>query len=618
MLVFTDIEWYVNRVTTSNLPEEAGHSQYEMTSITMTPGGFLTPTRGKGRLPDSRTPPPTIRHALTFADTTPGGNRGVDGSEANKENTVLEPPPKEPPMRISLSTGKDGSTIVSGSSSSKPESAKSKGKKKDKVGPQDKAKKPKKSEKKKLDAKIKVMVGDSQATSVTGESSSKTPTKKAKVKGAKAKDGKPKEGKLAKLSKVKEKSDSKKKPSTSPTPSSTVVTDGGSESRLKDLLLSQSKYKLDDIQEPGPSMSSLSTRQERNLDPAPSPESDLTLRQAFPPTDIFESSSHETSPQRLIIAEAEGRAQEREEEKRLRLKNIDETISAVVRDSAADAEQHVEQGVPVQKPASLPKTGETPSPKKRGRPKKVKPKEKIKSSEFVAEEVIKQEKEDEMGARNAQSINDTINAVIMQGSQDSELPTPNTSTTEPSSIPSTPTLEKKPKKEGKKKKGDKSPGVKKKLKAKLQNKADKGEAPAPLPPPPPFVDIKPFVSDKFSNALMKVFEFGDADSPPPALPVRRPSQAEKEQSPPPVSATPPPRQGSFSPIDIKPLIKSPTPETAVAASSASTSSAASLDQPPILPLKIGIPKEKERHRDKSKVSLLVHTFFCRKVFFFSS
>lgn len=584
-----------------------------MTSITMTPSGFLTPTRGKGRLPDSRTPPPTIRHALTFADTTLGANRGVDGSEANKENTVLEPPPKEPPVRISLSTGKDGATIVSGGSSSKPESAKSKGKKKDKVGLPDKSKKPKKSEKKKLETKIKVLVGDSQAAPAPAVPGSRPPAKKSKVKVGKTKDGKPKEGKLAKLSKVKEKSESKKKPSTSPTPSSTAVNDRGSDSRLKDLLLAQDKYKLDDAQEPGPSTSSLSPRQELNLDHASSPpESDLTLMQAFPPTDIFDSSSHETSPQRLVIAEAEGRAQEREEEKRLRLKNIDDTISAVVRDSAADAEQGGDQGAPVEKPTPLPKTAGTPSPKKRGRPKKVKPKEKFKSSEFVAEEVIKQEKEDDMGARNAQSINDTINSVIMQGSKDSELPTPNTSTTtEPSSVPPTPTLGKKPKKEGKKKKGDKSPGVKKKLKAKLQNKADKGDAPAP-PPPPPFVDIKPFVSDKFSNAEMKVFEFGDADSPPPALPVRRPSQAEREPSPPPplVSATPPARQGSFSPVDIKPLIKSPTPETAVAASSASTSSATSLDQPPILPLKIGIPKEKDRHREKSKVSLGMHAFFC--------
>ena len=542
----------------------------------------------------------------------------MDGSEANKENTVLEPPPKEPPVRISLSTGKDGATIVSGGSSSKPESAKSKGKKKkDKVGLPDKSKKPKKSEKKKLETKVKVLVGDSQAARAPAERGSGPPAKKSKVKVGKTKDGKPKEGKLAKLSKVKEKSESKKKPSTSPTPSSTAVNDGGSDSRLKDLLLAQDKYKLDDAQEPGPSTSSLLPRQELNLDLASSPpESDLTLMQAFPPTDIFDSSSHETSPQRLVIAEAEGRAQEREEEKRLRLKNIDDTISAVVRDSAADAEQGGGKGATVEKPAPLPKTTGTPSPKKRGRPKKVKPKEKFKSSEFVAEEVIKQEKEDDMGARNAQSIRDTINSVIMQGSKDSELPTPNASTTiEPSSVLSAPTLGKKPKKEGKKegkkKKGDKSPGVKKKLKAKLQNKVDKGDAPAP-PPPPPFVDIKPFVSDKFSNAEMKVFEFGDADSPPPALPVRRPSQAEREPSPPPppVSATPPTRQGSFSPVDIKPLIKSPTPETAVAASSASTSSATSLDQPPILPLKIGIPKEKERHREKSKVSLGMHAFFC--------
>lgn len=41
-----------------NLPEEAGHSQYEMKSVIMTQQGELTPTKGKeGKLPDACTPP---------------------------------------------------------------------------------------------------------------------------------------------------------------------------------------------------------------------------------------------------------------------------------------------------------------------------------------------------------------------------------------------------------------------------------------------------------------------------------------------------------------------------------------------------------------------------------
>ena len=640
----------VDRVTASNLPEEAGHSQYEMTSITMTPSGFLTPTRGKGRLPDSRTPPPTLRHTLTFADATAGANRGVDGSEANKENTVGEPPAKEPPVRISLSTGKDGATIVSGSGGSKLESGKSKGKgkgkKKDKAWTLDRAKKPKKTEKKKkkLEAKIKVVVGDSRPPSVTvvEPKSAAAPAKKAKVKGGRSKEGKPKEPKPAKASKVKvklkEKGEGRKKPPPAPPTPAQSAGGGGPESRLKDLLLSQDKYKLDEASEPGPT---LSPGPEVGSDILPWSESDAALRQAFPLTDIFDKSpSREPSPQRLVIAEVEGRAQEREEEKRVRLKNIDEAIFAVVRDSAADADKRGEQAEAAEKkpaphPPPPPKTGEAPSPKKRGRPKKVKPKEKFKSSEFVAEEVMKREKEDDLGARNAQSINDTINSVIMQGADDPELPAPaDTSAAEPGAAPPTPTPGKKPKKEGGKKEGgkkeggkkdgkkegkkegkkkkvdkDKSPGVKKKLKAKLQNKADKGEAPAPPPPPSPALDVKPFVSDKFSNAEMKVFEFDEEVESPPSLQARRPSQAERELSPPPplpAPATPPACQGGFSPVDVKPVVKSPTPEAALAASSAaSTPSATSVDQPPILPLKIGIPKDKDkdRHREKSRVSL---------------
>ncbi|KAK7102595.1 transcription initiation factor TFIID subunit 3-like [Littorina saxatilis] len=581
------------RVTPSNLPEEAAHSQYEMTSVTISPGGFLTPSRGKGRLPDSRTPPPTIRHALTFTDPTPASGRGVDGSEANKENTAVDPAPKEPPVRISLSTGKDGATIVS-----KPES--SKGKKKDKLGLKDKVKKPKKSglkkpasDGKKTETKIKVTVGASKKTSVTLEEPKDVPPKK-KQKVGKPKEGKAKAGKSPRSEKRKEKGTAKKKPSVSATPTSSVANEGSSESRLKDLLLSQDKYRLDDDAEPGPS-TSRSPRRELDFDSVHSPDTDLTLRLAFPPTDIFDSSSHETSPQRLVIAEAEGRAQEREEEKRIRLKNIDDTISAVVRESASVPVKE-EPKISSESPVAVPVPAESPSPKKRGRPKKVKPK--VKSNEFIDEEVIKQEAEDEMGARSVQSINDTINAVISQGSEGSPAPE-KSKAAEPSSAPSNPTKNKEGKKEGKKKKKldkTKSPGVKKKLKDKLQNKGEKAEA---SPPIPPAADVKPFVSDKFSNAEMKVFEFGEPDSPPAIL-ARRPSQAERESTHPPVPSTPPTSQGSFSPVDIKPIIKSPTPETAVIVSSTSTSSTPSQDHPPTLTLKIGIPKDQDKHREKSR------------------
>ena len=45
-----------SRITTSTLPEEALHSQYEMKSVIMTNNGILSPVK-QGKLPDSNTPP---------------------------------------------------------------------------------------------------------------------------------------------------------------------------------------------------------------------------------------------------------------------------------------------------------------------------------------------------------------------------------------------------------------------------------------------------------------------------------------------------------------------------------------------------------------------------------
>ncbi|XP_074644655.1 uncharacterized protein LOC141901360 isoform X2 [Tubulanus polymorphus] len=43
------------------LPEEAGHSQYEMMSVVLSSNGLLTPNKETGKLPDARTPPQTSR-----------------------------------------------------------------------------------------------------------------------------------------------------------------------------------------------------------------------------------------------------------------------------------------------------------------------------------------------------------------------------------------------------------------------------------------------------------------------------------------------------------------------------------------------------------------------------
>nr|KAG5702233.1 hypothetical protein BaRGS_030588 [Batillaria attramentaria] len=284
------------------------------------------------------------------------------------------------------------------------------------------------------------------------------------------------------------------------------------------------------------------------------------LRQAFQPTDIFDShSSHENSPGQLVIAEAEGRAQEREEERQARLRSIDESISTVIRDSVLEVDQRDKgaESSTSNRPASA--TGEKKKTKKQ------KEKVKLKSSEFVHDDVIKREEEEDMTARSEKSMNDTINAVIRKGMEHTSQDTSGTAKSEEPAQAQPTTGKKSAKKEGKKKKveKDKSPAVKKKLKEKLKPKSGKAAEPSL-----PAVEQKPFVSDKYSSEELRVYEFE-------------------------VVVT--------SPVDVKPLlIKSPTPDTAVAASSASTSSVTSTDQPPIKPLKIEIPKEKEKHKDRDK------------------
>ena len=351
--------------------------------------------------------------ALTFVDPTPPATQ----SEANKENSAEGP--KEPPVRLSLSTTKDGTTVIK-----PPDSAsKAKGKKKD--GSKDKGKKKAgSSSAKKLNTTIKIGVvppippsGLTPGVSATVTSSEalftpdpvapKTPisTPKTTKTDSSTQKTKTKEGKTPKLPKIPKLSKSEKKekglsakkkgtPSLSSssssstallppsTPSSSSVASGGislsdaaaKESRLKDLLLSQDKYKINvdggASTQPVPKPSTTkSLRRELNFDISPDTNPDM-LRMMFPPTDIFESlSSRENSPERLVIAEAEGRAREREEERRIRLQNIEDTINAVVRESVAMMDAADEAG------GSKPVSDADLSPsKKRGRPpKKVKP-----------------------------------------------------------------------------------------------------------------------------------------------------------------------------------------------------------------------------------------------------
>lgn len=57
-----------------NLPEEAGHSQYEMTCVFMGPNGVLTTRQGcQGRLPEPRMPPPNPRTLMEGANKENSG-----------------------------------------------------------------------------------------------------------------------------------------------------------------------------------------------------------------------------------------------------------------------------------------------------------------------------------------------------------------------------------------------------------------------------------------------------------------------------------------------------------------------------------------------------------------
>lgn len=609
----------LKRARMSELPEEAGHSHYEMKCIALTSSGFLN--LRKGLRPDSRMPPPPIRYIQpSFMDTTcstahdqlqsPGGNK------ENADESVTE---QQPPVRISLSS-KDGATIISTAPTSTAALGKMDGKKslkkREKTGSILKGKKDRprstlKTKKPKLlqgvemaEPKIKVVVGDSQTTVEPLKITPAPPKDKIKNKMKdKIKD------KYKNKDKSKEKSKDKSKEKSAP----------GLLKLFKTVKLKEKKERKKPKLAPSVSNASLSIQQSSSTDVVTTPQEmplksvtpappvihrpsapETGLRQVFCPTDIFGTPSQQTSAQQLL--------------------DIDDSINAVVRDSAAIADQHDKQGL---QPALLPSTPtvlQTPTPtKKRGRPKKVK---QTKSSEFVADEVLLREAQDDLSPKITSQP-----PFSMATGVSGESIKPNV-VTEPCGTV-LPKKKVKKEKEGKQKKKKEKDGlvkVKKPKKKKL------------LPQVPPVVETKP-EPDRFSQQQpeMKVFDFGQAESPPSSL-ARRPSQAEVELAPPSVpstltpvhppstpthshmsstpvrppstptpshvSSTPTPTRGSMSPLESRSLvIKSPTPETVMAASSASTSSAASAEQPPLLPLKIGIASTEDKdqkRRERSK------------------
>lgn len=119
------------RISNNNLPEEAGHSQYEMTSIKMSVTGLLTPIKSQGKLPDSTPPvmfvpiekkkePPPPKEIVK--KTEPAKDISTSKIE-DKENITTKKPKENDPCKKNIPV-KGSSKIVSktsaSSSSSKP------------------------------------------------------------------------------------------------------------------------------------------------------------------------------------------------------------------------------------------------------------------------------------------------------------------------------------------------------------------------------------------------------------------------------------------------------------------------------------------------------------------
>ncbi|GFR73512.1 transcription initiation factor TFIID subunit 3 [Elysia marginata] len=77
------------RFGNSNLPEEAGHSKYEMTCVFMGPNGVLTTRQGvQGRLPEPCLPPPNPRAVSEGSNKENSGKAKDGGSSGKISNSV--------------------------------------------------------------------------------------------------------------------------------------------------------------------------------------------------------------------------------------------------------------------------------------------------------------------------------------------------------------------------------------------------------------------------------------------------------------------------------------------------------------------------------------------------
>ncbi|XP_067683136.1 transcription initiation factor TFIID subunit 3-like [Haliotis asinina] len=578
----------------TNLPEEAGHSQYEMKSVLMNPSGVLTPTR-QGKLPDARTPP-TFRQALQFKEDKEKGREnkdqlskladkrdGQDGSadHLDKSNNCME---KVAPKKKMLKQYKQ--MAVDDATSGMPRSPK--------VG---KLTRPPKQvsalltkntkPKNKMKSKDKnVKSSDSSVAprgvgGIQGESCLKDLLLSSKLdlhKGEKARLNSPK------LSSPKTKSDSKHKHKDKKTK---VVVD-------KPLRVDpEAQFKEQPVSEEG--------TQSR-------PETASTSRLVPTLEEELSSNSRDDSPQRLVIAEGDVRVKNTKEARLARLALIDDSIESVIRDSQAHKDKTDTFTFSEEVSVDI-------SPKIV----KGKKKDKVKSGK----DSDKQKKKEKKEKSDSQSIDESIDSVIRQSSEEVEL-VPGVSTKvedvvkhvveelPPSVRDITPPAlikeqsikkvkekaEKKPKKKGLKK--DKLGSTKDKLKDKLKLKTEKQDLFQP--------DKKPSALDKFSAKEYSVYDF--PESPPSLLPPQ-PKKATPKSGTSPKRAQHPPAAPPPTPVSLPPAPPPPPPPPPPAppvippdappASREEPHLPLDDDQPPLMTLKIDL-KHKEKSKEKSKVT----------------
>ncbi|XP_048244393.1 transcription initiation factor TFIID subunit 3-like isoform X1 [Haliotis rufescens] len=571
----------------TNLPEEAGHSQYEMKSVLMNPSGVLTPTR-QGKLPDARTPP-TFRQALQFKEDKEKGRENKD----------------QLPKLADKRDRQDGGADNINKSNNCME----------KVAP-----------KKKMLKQYKQMAADDAASGMP---------RSPKV-GKLARPPKQVSPLVTKNTKPKNKLKSKDKLNVKKSDSSGGPSGGGAgtqgESCLKDLLLSSKLdlHKGEKAKLSSPKLSSPKTKSDskhkhkekksRVVDKTPRAEPEAQSRQQSVGADGAQSktetgsssrlqpsleeelsnNSRDDSPQRLVIAEGEVRVKNTKEARLARLALIDDSIESVIRDSQSHKD----------KPDTFTFSEEVAvdvSPKIV----KGKKKDKVKSGK----DSDKQKKKEKKEKSDSQSIDESIDSVIRQSSEETELVAPPSVTSveevvkrvveefSPPVREVPPVLsqvqgnkkvkeksEKKQKKKGVKK--DKMGSTKDKLKDKLKVKTEKLDLFEP--------DKKPSVLDKFSAKEYSVYDF--PESPPSFPPQPKKATPKSGTSPkraphPPVAPPPTPMSLPPPPPPAPPVVPPPPPPAPREERPLPTDT----DQPPLMTLKIDLKhkqKDKERSKDK--------------------